>query len=285
MYRRDYKNTLIHIRPTISTYGDKWKVVYGVDINFDAPSDQVLKMIPVIEAKYSLFDNMFIPYIGIDGGVKQNTFYSLNRTNEFMLSTVELKNTREFKFYAGIKGTLSKNISFNLQAYKKTWNDMPLFMNDTVFSDLYRFNVIYDKIDVYGVQGSFSYQSGEKLKIDLIGEYNSYTPVNESEAWFLPELALTLRGNYNLYDKIYVKADLSLEGGRKSPTYLFNQGPDTTPVYLGLVADANLHFEYRYNRRLSAFLEFNNLAAQRYQRWYKYPVQSFQVMGGITFGF
>ena len=76
-----------------------------------------------------------------------------------------------------------------------------------------------------------------------------------------------------------------MESGRKSPVYLFNLAPDDTPVDLGFIADANLHLEYRYNSRFSAFLQFNNLAAQRYKRWNRYPVQGFQVMGGITFGF
>jgi outer membrane receptor protein involved in Fe transport len=40
--------------------------------------------------------------------------------------------------------------------------------------------------------------------------------------------------------------------------------------------------EYRYNKRISAFLQVNNLASQRYYRWYNYPVQPIQVMGGIT---
>jgi hypothetical protein len=51
---------------------------------------------------------------------------------------------------------------------------------------------------------------------------------------------------------------------------------------LGLVADINLGLEYRYNKRLSAFIQMNNLASQRYNRWYNHPVQIFQFMGGIT---
>jgi hypothetical protein len=51
---------------------------------------------------------------------------------------------------------------------------------------------------------------------------------------------------------------------------------------LGFIADANLGLEYRYNKRLSAFIQLNNLASQGYMRWYNYPVQRFQFMGGIA---
>jgi outer membrane receptor protein involved in Fe transport len=51
---------------------------------------------------------------------------------------------------------------------------------------------------------------------------------------------------------------------------------------LGAIVDINLGVEYRYNTRVSAFLQINNLASQQYYRWYNYPVQPIQVMAGVT---
>jgi hypothetical protein len=48
------------------------------------------------------------------------------------------------------------------------------------------------------------------------------------------------------------------------------------------VLDFNLNAEYRYNSRISAFLQFNNVATVKYNRYFNYPVQGFQVIGGIT---
>jgi len=279
------KNWLIHLRPTISSYGKKWKVTYGVDLNLDTPADTVFKVVPVVEAKYSLFNDMFIPYVGIDGGVQQQSFYTLNRTNQFMLSGARMLNTKTTNIYYGIKGTLSKTISFNVRGFYKMYDNLPLFINDTILTDMYRFRVTYDRVNVLGFNASFSYQAGEKLKLDFMGEYNKYTTDIETYAWNLPEYIFTFRGNYNLFDKIYIKADFTLQGGRKSPGGLFETDQTIANYDLGILADANLHLEYRYSKRLSAFLQFNNLAAQKYQRWYGYPVQGFQVMGGLTFGF
>ena len=79
-----------------------------------------------------------------------------------------------------------------------------------------------------------------------------------------------------------------MEAGRKSPNGILNSDPSQSETELfdaGLIADANLHLEYRYNRRVSAFIQFNNIANQKYQRWMNYPVYGFQVLGGVTFGF
>lgn len=284
--RFNENNTLIHLKPVISSYGKNWKVIYGVDINFDFPSETVFKVVPVVEGKYSLFNNMFIPYAGIGGGVKQNTFYTLNRTNEFINSGTNLEATREFKVYGGVKGTLSKKMSFNIQFHSSNFSNMPLFINDTIAPALNRFNVVYDKVSALGVNASVSYQTTEKLKVDAVLAYNNYTSVDELYAWHLPVFDMKIRGSYNLYDKIYLKSDITFLGGRKSPEGLWSGGDtDAEKFELGFVADANLQAEYRYNNRVSAFLQFNNLAGQKYFRWNQYRVQGFQVLGGVTFAF
>jgi len=81
--------------------------------------------------------------------------------------------------------------------------------------------------------------------------------------------------------------DFNIEQGRKALVFT----PDTQTTIengqrikdLGFITDINLGVEYRYNKRISAFIQFNNLASQRYQRWYNAQVQAFQVLGGVTF--
>ena len=47
--------------------------------------------------------------------------------------------------------------------------------------------------------------------------------------------------------------------------------------------DVNIEGEYRYSKMMSFFLRFNNIASQRYYRWYNYPSQRFSFMIGVTF--
>lgn len=287
-YRKNERNHILHFRPTISSYrfDDKLKIELGVDINFDFSANSIFKPLVVANLKYSLLDGMFIPYIGIDGGLKQNTFHNLNRANPYINSAVDLKNTKEFKIYGGIKGTLSKTISFDIHAQHIKFSDMVLFINDTIFSDQYKFNVLYDDVSKLTFGGSITYQNQEKLKIDAIVDYNIYNATDQKYAWYLPQLEITLRGSYNIYDKIYAKLDFTMKGGRKSPNGVLNPDPTNENQFeADLIADANLHLEYRYNKRISAFLQFNNIANQKYHRWMNYPVYGFQVLGGVTFGF
>lgn len=285
-------NTIVNLKPTITTQfmDDRFKAKVGVDIVFDGREKTRAHIYPVAEVKYSMLNDLFIPYVGLRGGLKQTTFKSLTRENEFLRSNVELRNEHTaIDFYGGIKGTLSKRISFNIGASFANVKDIALFTTDTLFSLGNKFGVIYDTANVATIEGSISYQLKEKIKADAIVRYTSYNLVNNSYAWNRPNLEVILRGSYNLFDKFIFNLDLNLEQGRRALVYAPGDGVTVENGQyiqsLNFLADANLGVEYRYNPRISAFVQTNNLASQRYNRWYDYPVQSFQILGGVTFRF
>ena len=92
-----------------------------------------------------------------------------------------------------------------------------------------------------------------------------------------------------IQNKIYVSADVFVIGERYAKTYDFTQLVDgKRPVVakkLNMVVDANIGVEYRYNKAFSLFLNFNNIANQKYYRWNNYQMQGFNFMGGLTYSF
>lgn len=282
-------NTIVNLKPTISTYlwNNRFKAKIGVDFVIDAHTVTKAHIYPVAELKYSLFKDIFIPYIGLRGGLKQTTFKSLSSDNEFVLTNVKMQNENTaIDLYGGFKGTLSKRMSFNLSASFARIQNKALFITDTLYSVGNKFNILYDTLNQTIIEGSLSYQLNEKLKIDGIGRFYSYSLLNNTYAWNLPQWQAIARGSYNLFDKFLVNLDMNFEGGRKSLVYAMEEDVtnenEQLAKALGFVADVNLGLEYRYNKRISAFVQLNNLASQRYNRWYNHPVQVFQFMGGIT---
>ena len=285
-------NTVVNLKPTITTYlmDNRVKATIGLDFTLDNSEKTKAYVYPVVEAKYSLFNDILIPYAGARGGLKQMTYKSLVGLNEFVLPNVELRNEHTaIDLYGGIKGTLSKRMSFNLCASFARIKDKLFFVTDTIYSVGNKFNLTYDSLNITTFEGSLSYQLAEKLKIDGIGRFYSYSLEHNTFAWNLPQWQAILRGSYNLYDKFLVNLDLNFEGGRYALVYAMEDDVKLEngqyAKQLGLIADVNLSVEYRYNKRISAFAQVNNLASQRYMRWYNFPVQPFQFMGGITFRF
>lgn len=285
-------NTTLSLRPSISTYSKntKLKAKVGFDLTASFGAKNKVYLYPEAEVKYSLFNDILIPYIGVTGGLTQQTFKRLTDENEFVLSNVNLVNESKLADgFVGIKGTLSKYIGFNaFVSYSHTKNKA-FFVTDTLYSAGNRFRVIYDTVNTFKVEGALYFQMKEKFKIDLIGRYFSYSLKNNIFAWNLPQMQIILRGQYNIFDKFILNVDVNLEGWRRAMVYtagknVFEENGQFG-LKLGFLADANIGFEYRYNKRISMFLNFNNVAAQRYKRWYNYPVQGFQAMLGATFRF
>lgn len=283
-------NTIINLKPTISTYlfNNRFKAKVGVDIVIDAHQTTKAHIYPVAELKYSMFNDIFIPYVGLRGGLKQTSFKSLTAENEFVLTNVSMRNENTaIDFYGGIKGTLSKRISFNVNASFARIQNKALFVTDTLYSVGNKFNLLFDTLNLTTIEGSISYQLNEKLKVDGIGRFYSYSLLNNTYAWNLPQWQAIARGSYNLFDKFLINLDLNFEGGRKALVYAMEDDVTVENLQfaktLGFIADINLGLEYRYNKRISAFIQFNNVASQRYNRWYNHPVQVFQFLGGITF--
>jgi hypothetical protein len=270
---------------------DKLRVSVGVDISANIRETTKPYIYPQAEIKYSMFDDIFIPYVGIKGGLKQNTLRSLSRQNEFMLPNSRLLNeSTVFDAYAGFKGVLSKRLSFNIGANYARVNNKALFVSDTVFSNLNKFSVIYDSMNIMTIEGSLSYQLNEKLKIDGIGRFFSYETTNQAYAWNLPQLQFKVRGNYVLNNKFIFNLDVTLETGRKALVFdstiagvISENNQFAAP--LNTFADINLSAEYKFNKMITGFIQLNNMAAQRYLRWYNYPLTGFQIMGGATFKF
>jgi len=57
------------------------------------------------------------------------------------------------------------------------------------------------------------------------------------------------------------------------------------PIAMRAFVDGSLALEYRYTKRISAFIEMNNFSGGRYQRFYRYPIQSVMLLGGLTYSF
>lgn len=290
-------NLVVRLNPYITTFAqnNRLKIKFGAKVAYDVLNNNIqphskIYVYPDVEVKYSLFDDILIPYLQINGGLKQNTFKSFSNENEFLLSSNLIANENNvINGKLGFKGAFSNAILFNLSASYGLTKNKALFVNDIVHSAGNRFAIVYDEMTIFKAEASIIYQLDEKVKVEAIGIFNSYETKINTFAWNLPQLQVIARCYYQLLPQLSISLDATVEGGRHALVYSLIESDHYEDLQyskkLGLIADINLGAEYMYSQKLSAFLSFNNLAAQRYARWYNYPVIGFQVMGGVKFKF
>ncbi len=302
-------SAILRLNPHIYTRKNNLIAKVGLSLQSDIADNAKFYLFPDVEASYSLFNNVFIPYAGWKGNVERNTFNKIRLDNPFISEDVDLWNTvQRSNLYAGVRGSLSSKFTFNFSTNVETFDNFYFYVPDTTSSLENKFQLTYNKVNRTTILSEVTYQNGEKLKLAGKAEYFIYKLKIEdgdedAQAWQRPDFMLTGSVILDLSDKLIIRSDLFLIGARN--VYSFNipllsnnlvedfEGnshydeisENRYSFKLKPFVDMNLSAEYRYNEKVSAFIRFNNFTAKRYQFWTNTPVQSINIFGGVTLSF
>ncbi|MEZ4739475.1 MAG: hypothetical protein R2818_09005 [Flavobacteriales bacterium] len=284
--------TLLGFIPQLTRRGDMYFVKIGAGIYVDAQGETTFHFYPKAYLSYSLFDDILVPYLGLEGERRRNSFRSLTYENPWLIGTPDLQNSSQlYDLYGGMRGSFSSRLGFDARMSISSVKDRPLFVSapNSPYGD--QMAVVYDQVDVFSVSGELNYRVEAAVRLNAGIQINSYTTDRELEAWNLAPYELNFGAVYSLRDKLIVSAEAVFLGQRKAAFYLDPADATATPTIDPVVVDLDgyldLHLgvEYRYTKRLSAFLDVSNLSASKYERWYRYPVQRGLVLGGLTYSF
>lgn len=283
-------NTIVNFKPMFSAHGRKMEVLAGIGISVEAsPGEALWHFYPQFTFSYDIVNHIIIPYVKLGGYLERNSYRTLSLINPFILpsESFSLKNTQHRGDLAiGLRGQLGHDIVYDVSASRVELINAPFFVNTTFSRDLFqnKFAVVYDSATVANVHGQVAWQQFEKVRVYASGDWYQYKLNREAHAWHTPTLRLSLTGEYNVQDKIIGRLNVYYINGQYAKVQN-DDGVTFSSVQLKGLVDVNLGFEYRYTKFLSVFLNVNNLASQRYNRWYAYPTQKFNVLGGLTYTF
>lgn len=285
----DTLNDLImSLSPSFEAKGKQWHADIGLTGTIDNfKSATRFYFFPQLNLNYNVYENMIIPYAGVNGGLIKNSFRKLSVENAFVDTTLRYTNTNnKYNLFVGLRGNLSSKTSYDANVSYAQYDSLQFFVMDySGANEVYnRFKVVYDNTTLLTVNGQLKYQQNEKLNLIARGNYYLYKTKTLTHAYHKPDFDLTFSGIYNLQSKIIIKADLFFVGKQWALSQTTVNG-QTGPKNIQLQGyfDANLEAEYRYSKMLSFFARLNNIANQRYYKWERYPSQRFNFMIGLTF--
>lgn len=276
------------LNPYMKLGGKKWGAKIGFDINITADDSATFNIYPDLHFHWNIFRKYVIFYTDISGKYERQSFLRLSQQNPFVMSTIRLANMNEWvKIKGGFKGAFTDNISYNAGASFSILSNMPYFVNDTL--NFYRrgFDVVYDQTNWFQAYGELAFILGEKLFVTAKANYNLYTPSNLTNNWHKPFIDGNVSARYNFHDKLIFTADFYFIGPQEARVFVIDPLNPGTKISQAITLDGNVDLnigaEYRLTKMLSFWVNFNNFAAWRYNRWYGYPSQQFNVIGGVTF--
>ncbi|MGM0612565.1 MAG: hypothetical protein ACQESM_03535 [Bacteroidota bacterium] len=257
----------------------------GLSMYVDADSVSTRnEFYPDIHLRMELIKNIFVLKGGLTGKTTGDNLYELTKENPFMYSSYSMS-PLEFQYhrsviYAGLSASISKNIDFNAYFESSNTENASFFIRDTTSELANRYKLLHDKVRSFDLKAEVDYHMQEKLNVSLGGNYTEYSITDLDEAWNRPAFEGYLKARYDIQEKIILKGKVFYIGERKA---LGMKNNEFQKVTLDPVIDANISAEYRYNKLLSGFISFRNLAAQQYEKWAGYPTYGFQFMAGLTY--
>lgn len=289
---RSFDNAIVRFIPSAYTVYKDLRVKIGMGLYMQSRGEQRGHFYPQAEVSYSILDGMFVPYAGIKGSLAPTTYYGLYNQNPFVVVQPQLLNqNNKMQLFAGVNGSISRRINYSLGGELNKIDNFAFFVNDSLFSRGNMQGVVYDYLRIAKVKGEVEVLGGKKWNAKVGGSY-SYFETAQQYAWQLPNLQFTAEASYNLNSKFKFNFQGIYFGERWAKSVLPVTGRDAqlqldkSYVYkMKAFVDVNLRTTYTYNERLSAYIQFNNILAQKYTIYSGIPSQRFFSALGASYSF
>ncbi len=270
----------IYLQPSFTLHFDFLQLKIGG--NFVNNRDE-FSIFPDAELTLRVWGDGIQAFAGISGDLRKNTFRSLSEYNPFIqIRGTKLKNTRWDNYYGGVKGSFSW-LDYNAQIGYSKASDLALHQTLFTPEGITRFQIIYDTVKVFNVQGTVKLVPIKNLTVTGTLSQNVYdaattgTSADELSVWGLPEI----EGNFGaVYTLLEGKANLkaSLHTADKI-TFLNEEG---NRMKSKVLLDLSIGGSYYFTKNIGAFLDINNVLNNKRERWYRYPSVGLNFLGGIV---
>ncbi|OYU95035.1 MAG: hypothetical protein CFE21_12055 [Bacteroidetes bacterium B1(2017)] len=284
----NYQRIFFDLNPQVFMTGTDFYLKGGFNSTISSDSAGAkFHFFPKAEGGYSIINNKLVVYAGLKGGLNPNTYRSITTENPFVNEFSLLNTIQRVEVYGGLKGELGPQTNFQITASSAAVENLLCFSKDSSSGH---------QIALYDLNGSaklttlslaIQHQWNEKFRIGIITNVFGYQLKSLAKAYSLPQFETKLNSTYNIGDKFLLKLDLiywgertgRVDSKRTDGTFV------STDYKMNPFVDLNFGIDYRYSKNLSAFLNFNNIANNRYQRYYALPVYGINILGGFTFTF
>jgi len=262
-------NNILGINPSFTYHTDAFKVKIGANLGQEA----AFFVFPDVEASYNLAGGKFSIVAGWTGEVVKNSYYSTTGYNPYIFAPTGLLNTQIQRQFAGVNVKLT-GLEITGSIARKPTKNLQMFVNDTTEGRF--FHTRYDDANIFNVHAEAIITLIKNLEIGGTLDLNTFTMTNEAKAWHLPNFESNIYAKFKmLEDKLTLKGELYLAN---SIAYIDETG---TEQVLAGVFDLSLGATYDVTKNFGVFLDLNNITAQQYVRWYRYPNFGFNLLVGV----
>ena len=215
---------------------------------------------------------------GLQSTIDVPTLHSLVKENPFMSPIFETKATYTTSLFARADYANSNNIRLNLETGYQVIDNKYFYTIDKNAALGNMFTLVYDDVKRFYAELNFDY-TFNSVSIKAGAMFQNLTTDSIEAAWYTPKFKINMGIEYVAADKLAISLIPTFSSAVKC------LDPNGETQTLSSKFDLNLSASYRYSEQMVFFVEFNNLAFQRYYEYYNYPSQRFVGMLGARIAF
>ena len=288
---RNFENrTAITLNPYFAKQGVNWNLLVGANVMLNTGTDSKLFVSPNIKFDVTIADATIF-YANLLGDVKLNSAYQMSLENRYINPAVGVNASRTWMDgVIGIKSGIAPSFWFDVFAgYKATNEDhfySPYIISNGVYNNT--IDLIYADSRKFFTGVNFKYSYQQLFNLSLKGVYNGWSAAHVSDiktadrlsfkAYNRPSFELNAGVEVNPIKNLSLLVDYNLGTGR----YALLEGKN---VSMNNINELNLKGTYTFNKTIGVYAHINNLLFQKYDLYYGYASQGFNVMAGVNINF
>ena len=284
------------VNPYLYWEDTNWNLLLGAQMNVEVGGRGKIIASPTIRLNY-FPTNQFMFYLLADGGIKDNSQYNLYYENRYVDPLIRVADSRSpldatvgIKFmplpalsagiFGGYKITKDEHFYYSNVGAKNYFEDAPPMLSGNWITP------IYENANTVKLGADFKYAFQNIFEIDLKGTYYHWIISNNSDdltvhkAWNKPDFEMNLNAAY-CSPWIPLRFDLSYLGafGRKATDAFYSAN---AILHMKNIHDLSVKATYSITSNFSVYGSLNNLLFSKYDFWWGYPAQGFNIMAGIS---
>lgn len=286
------KSFILAFDPNVHTQTDNFDITAGLSLqSLNYNSSSKFSFFPNIKVRATKWDEYIVPYLELTGNYEQNTVANILTVNPFIAENINVAPTKnKLQIVVGARTSITDKSKLNVKVSHRNIEDAQFFEQqaDSIYETQgFVYNTKYSDATWTKISADFSYNVKEDFRLIAEFIYNKVDLKNGDISNFIPEFESKINLQYLIKKKIIVDLTGRIMSRRQAQLdFVDNGGIGITQTSeLDAILDLGTKVEYRYNKKVSAFVQANNLLAQDYLLYNGYPAQKFMIMGGFTFRF
>jgi hypothetical protein len=221
---------------------------------------------------------------GISNTFNVNSLQKLYQINPFLLTPDQLTVFQQANYYAGFDWLSAKGLQLQAKMGFVKFKNLPLFINSS--NDLRvpsgkDFLVLNEeRSTAFFIESNLGYIFSDKLSFNTaLKAYSFQSQTTYDDPYGILPIELNMDFNWKPLQSLALKLNGQVFGGNMA-----RQLGDL-PFRTKGILDLGFAVDYKFNKKWALWIDLNNIANNKYQRWNGYSSFGFNFLLGIKFNF